>query len=282
MFNFSSINKPTDNPDWNSIGKYDKFIAEPKFDGVRMLAEKKDGILTIHRESDKIKNSQFPEILGQFENMPDNTIYDGELCILSDYANTSYKVLSAEFSEMQKRINLKNDIKINFLAGKRPSVFMAFDCVKYKNTDIREFPLHKRRSLIDSQFKVQQYNPEELLAMVEKNNMEGIVVKDPNGTYNSSWLKFKNFLEKKFKVVKINSADRNIASLEVVDENGKEMGSVNWTLPYQSDEIAKRLIGMTVDIRHMETSKGKLRFPSLQNKDQIIKVLDNLGQEILI
>jgi ATP-dependent DNA ligase len=276
--NFNLVNKPNEYKSWDKISHYTKFIAEPKYDGVRMLAEKKDGKLTIHRGMDNTKNYQFPEVIPQLANMPDNTIFDGELCIM-DKTNP----LRADFSKMQKRVNLKDSIKIKHLAESTPATFMAFDCLKYKGQDMTQFPLLKRKSVLQDFPHTIEYVPEELLHMIEKNNMEGIVVKDPNGTYNSEWIKFKNYIETDYKIIGVNSLDHNISSLELAkieEESGRTteipMGSVNWQFyepEFQTNEIKQKLIGLMVTVRHMTTSQGKVRFPSLQNKDKILRVL---------
>lgn len=284
-FNFKSINRPDEYKNWDSISKYSKFIAEPKYDGVRMLAEKKDGILTIHRESTNIKNLQFPEVLAQLDDMPDNTIFDGELCILDESPKSyldelNYLPLVADFSKMQKRITLKNETKIKLLSERTPAKFIAFDCPTFKGIDIRTKPLTERRQKIEewsSEFSPAWFKPEELISMIEKFNMEGLVVKDPNAQYGKTWHKFKNYVENDYVVIGINSLDHNISSLELAKIGTTEsIGSVNWQFyepENQTDLVKKSLIGKVVNVRHMITSKGKLRFPSLQKKDKILKVI---------
>lgn len=282
MESYDLINKPKEYKSWDSISKYsDKgFIAEPKYDGVRMLAEKKDDIVTLHREDSNIKNLQFPEVIKSLEScMTNNTIIDGELCIL-DKSHNELNSLRAEFSSIQKRILVKNSTKISLLSEKFPATFMAFDVLKFKGVDVTMKTLNERREFIDHNEigvkKVDQYDPEELLAQIQKYDMEGIVVKNPNAQYNEEWFKFKNYVETDFKVVGINSLEHNISSLELQNFKGESMGAVNWQFyepEYQTNEIAKKLIGMTVSVRHMITSKGKPRFPILTKKDKILKVL---------
>ena len=275
MESYDLINKPKEYKSWDSISKYSKFVAEPKYDGVRMLAEKKDGILSIHREDKNVKNIQFPEVLLQLANMPDNTIFDGELCIL-DESHNELPSLRAEFSKIQKRILVKNPTKISLLSDKTPATFMAFDCIKFEGKDVRGQTLTERRNYLHDEIHTCQYNPEELLALIQKHDMEGIVVKDPNSQYNQEWFKFKNYVETDYKVIGINSLEHNISSLELENFKGENMGSVNWQFyqpEYQTPEVAKALVGMTVSVRHMITSKGKPRFPILTKKDQILKVL---------
>jgi ATP-dependent DNA ligase len=258
---------------WDKISNYSNFIAEPKYDGVRLLAQKENGIIKIHRGLDNVKNDQFPEVLKQLANMPDNTLYDGELCILD---NPNDELLKADFSAIQKRILLKEPRKINFLSNKNPATFMAFDCLIKNGIDIRKNPLLQRKQQIENCIKTLEYKPDELLQMIQKNEMEGIVLKDPNGISNTNWVKFKNWVEATYKVIGTNSLSQNISSLELENDKGIAVGSVNYQFnepELQTDQIKEKLIGSYVEVRSMFTSKGKVRFPSLQQKDKLIKFL---------
>ena len=275
---YNYVNKPKEHREWKQISKFSKYVAEPKYDGIRMLAEKINGQITIHREDSNIKNMQFPEVITALANMPDNTIYDGELCIL-DKSSNELNPLRADFLKIGRRNLLKDQFKIKLLSKETPATFMAFDCLKFNGVDVMQETLEKRRTRIFGEgiSKVEQYNPDELLSMIQKNDMEGIVVKDPNGKYSKEWFKFKNYIETDYKVVGINSLENPISSLKLENEKGEDVGSVNWQFrnpEQQSKECAEALIGMTVTVRHSkEKSGGKLRFPVLCKKDQILRVL---------
>ena len=259
-------------PNWDNISKskYSKYIAEPKFDGVRVLAQKMEGIIKIHRGLDNVKNDQFPEVIKQLSDMPDNTMYDGELCILN---NSSDELLSADFSAIQKRILLKEPRKIDFLSAKNPATFMAFDCLIKNGVKIfDDKPLSYRKQQIENCIKTLEYKPNDLLHMIQKNDMEGIVIKDPNGIGNKGWVKFKNWIEATYKVIGTNSLSQNISSLELENLQGIAVGKVNYQFnepELQTDQIKEKLIGSLVEVRSMFTSKGKVRFPSLQQKDKL-------------
>lgn len=274
LINFSQVKSSMkEESNWDKISNYSNFIAEPKYDGVRMLAQKENGIIKIHRGLDNVKNDQFPEVLKQLSNMPDNTMYDGELCILD---NPNDELLKADFSAIQKRILLKEPRKIDFLSNKNPAIFMAFDCLIKNGIDIRKNPLLQRKQQIENCIKTLEYKPDELLQMIQKNEMEGIVLKDPNGISNTNWVKFKNWVETTYKVIGTNSLSQNISSLELENDKGIAVGSVNYQFnepELQTDEVKQKLIGSYVEVRSMFTSKGKIRFPSLQQKDKLIKFL---------
>ena len=180
------------------------------------------------------------------------------------------------FSAIQKRILLKEPRKIDFLSNKNPAIFMAFDCLIKNGIDIRKNPLLQRKQQIENCIKTLEYKPDELLQMIQKNEMEGIVLKDPNGISNTNWVKFKNWVEATYKVIGTNSLSQNISSLELENDKGIAVGSVNYQFnepELQTDQIKEKLIGSLVEVRSMFTSKGKVRFPSLQKKDKLIKFL---------
>ncbi len=275
LINFSQVkNSMKEESNWDKISNYSNFIAEPKYDGIRMLAQKENGIIKIHRGLDNVKNDQFPEVLKQLANMPDNTMYDGELCIL---VNPNDELLKADFSAIQKRNLLKDSRKIDFLSNKNPATFMAFDCLIKNGVEIfNQKPLSYRKQQIENCIKTLEYKPDELLQMIQKNEMEGIVLKDPNGISNTNWVKFKNWVEATYKVIGTNSLSQNISSLELENDKGIAVGSVNYQFnepELQTDQIKEKLIGSYVEVRSMFTSKGKVRFPSLQQKDKLIKFL---------
>ena len=47
---------------------------------------------------------------------------------------------------------------------------------------------------------------------VTKNNMEGVIVKRPDGTYLNQWQKYKYYLENDFRIVGINSKIKLISA----------------------------------------------------------------------
>ena len=102
------------------------------------------------------------------------------------------------------------------------------------------------------------------------------MIKDPNAISTKNWIKFKNWVETTYKVIGTNSISQNISSLELEDLQGIAVGSVNYQFnepELQTDEVKQKLIGSYVEVRSMFTTKGKVRFPSLKQKDKLIKFL---------
>jgi ATP-dependent DNA ligase len=254
--------------EWESFSNYKTgFIAEPKYDGMRLLISKLDGKINLFRENGKIKNLYFPEILESANSLPENTIIDGELCILESNLTSNF------FKLLQRSTN--NPTKIKLSSKLMPTTFVAFDILMYDGLDLTGEKLSLRKTFIDRIIErnpkqdriipIKFFSPDDLLQINESvKGLEGIVIKNESENYyNSRWHKFKNFLEDDFKVIGFTSEIRPISALMLQDQDGKYVGDVNYTGYPQTDEMKKTLVGKTAVIRYL--SKGeKLRFPILK------------------
>jgi len=255
------INKPTELI-WDKLPNHSNFIAEPKLDGIRVQVERGKIIRDEHT-----KNLQFPEVVEVSQSLPENTLLDGEICILqNDYR--------ADFWHLSTRINVTNQTKINLLRKKIPATFVPFDILKLNGEDVTNQDLETRLGMLGrlETFKPMvkmpfDVNDEKMLNFITEYDLEGIVVKKLSGNYNSNWFKFKNYKEDDFRVIGTTSGIRTISALILQDiHNGNEVGSVNANprIVEQTEEFAKKVIGMTAKVRYMLTNKNKLRFPVLK------------------
>jgi len=262
------VNKPI-KMSWDSYSNLSKtFLAEPKLDGMRIQIVKDDK-LRLLRENGVDKTKQFPEVFSQINNLPDDTILDGEICILeNEYV--------ADFQKLQTRSTTDN-LKIKLLSKKIPATFVAFDILKYEGENLEQFPLHVRKEYLKNidqiinlnklnNLKViQQYEPLKLKTQIELlEHAEGIVLKDPDSVYDSKWLKYRKYLESDLKVVGVTSNKRLISALELENSKGENVGKVNYTGYPQTNEMKNKVIGMTAVVQHMQTKDGKVRFPVLK------------------
>lgn len=251
---------------WQNLHKYNRYVAEPKLDGCRLFVQ--DGKLI--RENGLVKNEQYPEVLEVVSKLPEGIVLDGELC-------NPINAFSADFNKLQHRINLKNKLRIKQLSKSEPASFVAFDILKYENQDLKSMPYHERFSLLGKVLeenlviedlnrlcRVNQYKPNDLFPLVTKYNMEGIVLKNPDATYRSNWIKMKAEYEIDCKVVGFTSETRLISALELEDQSGNYLGKVNYQQE-QSETIAQKLKGMIAVVTYnRKTKDGKLVFPVLK------------------
>ena len=82
-----------------------------------------------------VKNisNTFPEII---EDINGTGVLDGELLVGKNFVPTS-------FSDLQKRLNRKKVSKK--LLDENPAFVRVYDMLFYNKTDIRNYPLHKKK-----------------------------------------------------------------------------------------------------------------------------------------
>lgn len=261
------VNKPI-KMSWDSYSNNSTFLAEPKLDGMRLQIVKDDK-LRLLRENGVDKTKQFPEVFNQINLLPEDTILDGEICILDNE-------FVADFQKLQTRTTT-NDLKIKLLSQKIPATFVAFDILRYEGEDLLNYPLHERKEYLKNieqifdlnktnNLKViKQYDPQMLKSKIESlEDSEGIVLKDPNSKYDSKWLKYRKYFESDLKVVGVTSDKRLISALELENMQGESVGKVNYTGYPQTNEWKNKVVGMTAVVEHMQTKDGKVRFPVLK------------------
>jgi len=254
---------------WDDLPSFKGWIAEPKMDGMRCFLSVDNQDIKLLRDDGKPKSIQFPEVIrtaSESRALTPETIIDGEICILDS-------PLIANFSAIQKRMNLLNPLKISLLSNRNPAKFVAFDIVKFEGKDLTKEPFVKRREILEKFIPtkafsvISQWKSKDLLKVVEKKDLEGIVLKEPNSTYDSirqqTWKKFKKKEEKDYIVEDFTSEKREITALELKDKKGNYVGKVNYTGYPQTEEMKKNLKGMTAVVEYMR-SKGKLRQPVLK------------------
>ena len=251
--------------EYDSFGS--KFVAEPKLDGMRCELRNLDQVRLV-RENGYDKTEQFPEIIQSVnDNLPQDTILDGEICIPDGE-------LRADFFTLLTR-NTTDKLKIKLLSKRIPATFVAFDIRRLEGENMENKSYEQRREALES-LKIMdtfpmlnvrlmpKFEPKVLLPKVEPMNLEGIVLKNKFSTYGQNWFKFKYYLEDDFTVVGITSEKKLISSLELENSKGESVGNVNYTGYPQTQEMKSKVVGMTAVVRYMKTNGKTLRFPVLQ------------------
>lgn len=254
----SEVNKPKE-MSWSPDSEY---IAEPKLDGMRGII-KSYGFdnFELLSESGISKKIQFPEIKPIFQ---DETIIDGEICIpVNEYVS--------DFEALQKRITVQNTQLIDHYAKTCPVKFIAFDILKYKGKDLTSSPLKERRSLLSTLILnttqqnielVPQGTPNTMWKKVVSQDGEGIVIKKQHGKYEDQWIKQKNWKELDFVVSGMEEKKVNWV-LALQDRDKNDVGHVTMTGYDRTDELKKKIIGMTAVVKYLGFNK-KLRIPILK------------------
>jgi bifunctional non-homologous end joining protein LigD len=177
------VKRPFHRPGW---------VYEEKYDGYRMLAYKEgDGVRLISRN---LKNftRQFPGIAEGVGALSAGTlILDGEVAVFDERLVSHLAYLRGAPSGVVLT----------------QPVFVAFDCLYARGRDLRNQPLHRRRSTLERELReaggpilVARRLAEDGLAAwdeVVRHGWEGLVAKDPESIYQPgvrtrSWIKVKH------------------------------------------------------------------------------------------
>lgn len=181
------------------------YIAERKYDGSRYILQvAPEGVFfTSRKESvnggmvDKTKN--VPQIINDSENLPRNTILDGEIDVPGDKRN--FKFVQSVMGSLPERARELQKENV-------PLVYKVFDILELNGEDLRIKPLIERRKLLgqlisEGKFEyielVPQYTDKrELYEKEIENGQEGIMLKNLNSIYqedrspSKTWYKVKD------------------------------------------------------------------------------------------
>ena len=222
---------------------------EIKLDGFRALAIKKRGRLTLYSRRGNQLTSQFPALASALKQLEDGTTLDGEIVALDKQGRPSFNALQ------------------NRRGGELPVFFYAFDLLAYRGKDARELPLSERRTILEH-FALQGLNDpirispsfsasgSEVVDAARKQNLEGVVAKRTDSTYESglrsgAWVKYKTMNGQELVVGGYIPGSHGFDSLLTgYYDHGKLMFLAkvrNGFVPALRREVAKRFRGLETD-----------------------------------
>jgi ATP-dependent DNA ligase len=119
---------------------------EPKWDGFRCLAEKRQGAVTLRSKSAKPLERYFPDIVSRLEKLTaEHFVLDGELLVQGE---SGYS-----FSDLQMRLHPAAS-RVNMLAQKQPATFVIFDILETEQgVESMSAPLSQRRLMLETFWK---------------------------------------------------------------------------------------------------------------------------------
>ena len=176
------------------------FLFETKFDGYRIIAKLDKKNVKLISRNGKDFTSKFVDIATSLQKYKAFSpfVLDGEVVVFD-------KTGRSEFGDLQQSIK----------SGAQKCVYEIFDILQFKGVDIRSLPLLKRKEKLNKIFSTLQQNLElssfvvgngkECFKFAKKNNLEGVVAKKVDSTYqgnrNGDWLKIKCYARQEFVVV---------------------------------------------------------------------------------
>lgn len=170
------------------------WLAELKWDGMRMQASIHDGSLVLWSGSGRNVTSHFPELAALADASDLDAVLDGE-AVVFDGTRPS-------FQRLQHRIHVAKPT--TELLGSQPVVFIAFDLLHLDGNDLFDVPLIDRRRLLRQvlddgpSWRVPQHSesPDDLFELAQEHDLEGIVCKREQSKYrpgrrSPDWVKVK-------------------------------------------------------------------------------------------
>ena len=203
--------------------KADYYYFQIKYDGTRIIAEKQGDVVKLTNRRGINKSSVFPEITKALQDIPYNFKIDSEV------------ICNNDFKSLAQREHLKDKFKIKLLSETKPCTMIMFDLLTLDSKDLTKEQYATRYLMLNSLIQptqhsqvIQNLSHTEALTILEREDIEGIMLKDKDSLYEEGkrskyWLKIKKSKTEEFKVIGYQKSDkknRKIKCLEL-DKDGQ-------------------------------------------------------------
>lgn len=186
----------------------DGWFFEVKYDGYRLMAERRGGEPVLRSRSGQDVTRTFPEIARAVRGLPyEPLLLDGEIVVNGRDGYPS-------FSRLQRRGKVSNATDALSRSTRHPAVYHAFDLPAVEGFDLRSLPLSKRKTFLKKilptvgPIRYVDHIEREGRAVYERavaRGLEGIVGKRARSAYVSgrsrAWVKFRSLRTSDFAVV---------------------------------------------------------------------------------
>ena len=175
----------------------DGWVFELKYDGVRAIAQLRDGAVRLRARSGRDETRRYPE-LTELAHALDakEAIVDGEIVALDADGLPSFELL-------QRRINVDDRRNVERLRAEVPAFYMVFDVLAVDGHDVRDLPLRERKRILRALLRDGDFvryanhverDGEAFFAAVGERGLEGMVAKRADSRYESgrrsgAWVK---------------------------------------------------------------------------------------------
>ena len=167
------------------------WLYEVKFDGYRCLAGRRNNGVTLWSRRGNLFTAQFPDIARACEQLPADTLLDGEIVAVDESGRVSFNLLQHHRSKAQALL------------------FYAFNVLIHRGKSLLNVPLEERRKILGEIFEKVRSKaspiqlsetidaaPTELVRVAKELGFEGILTKRRDSYYESgkrsgAWLKYR-------------------------------------------------------------------------------------------
>ena len=134
----------------SELGNPEDWQIEWKWDGIRAQYIRRKGEWFLWSRGEELINEKFPELDALSKVLPDGLVLDGELLAFKDKKPLSFQLLQTRIG--RKKISAK-------ILRDAPVVLMVYDLLEIDATDIRNWPLQKRRLYLERLIEKSDYSP---------------------------------------------------------------------------------------------------------------------------
>jgi bifunctional non-homologous end joining protein LigD len=199
------------------------WIFEPKYDGMRVIAEVSSRQVRLVTRNGKDKSTQFPELVLALRELARRAgrplLLDGEVVARKRRRRRAEAAPEAsEFQQLQARMHLKEADEIVRLAVESPTTLVVFDLLRDGRSSLVERPWRDRRDRLEALFD-EAGDPDDatltvsdtsargstMLSRARRAGWEGIIAKRTDaryhpGTRSDAWRKLKLLFRAEFVV----------------------------------------------------------------------------------
>lgn len=201
------------------------WLFELKYDGYRMLVERRGGTVRLLSRNGKDLTASFPDIVEAVSSLPhDRFIIDGEVVVQDANGMPRFQLL-------QKRARFNNSRESPKHAAELPATLYAFDLIAFDDFDVRPIPQIERKRLLRMMLpevagtvRYSEHVEErgvDFFAAAEAMGLEGMVAKKSDAPYrggrSTDWMKVRAHRSGDFVIVgfKTSSQSRGFGSFHV-------------------------------------------------------------------
>lgn len=175
------------------------FLLEIKHDGMRAIFTKTNGVVKVFSRTEKEYTEHLPDLVNAFDKLlPDNTILDGELMVVSEYLDLKNDGTQVPVPDFNRTMRIMGSKPEKAIKEQETSTikFLVFDVLILNGEDLLETPYRSRISTLKSLFEdttlpqanIEWHEPwvkwdESDLKLLVDNKVEGAILKHEDSTY---------------------------------------------------------------------------------------------------